>query len=373
MAPQLIALPVVLAAELPADGGPWPATLTRDAAAELASLIASDLRQWLPGLEQARLAIGGAWFDSVELLRPGFPVWATLDELARRVPRGHLDNIVAFGSHEQAMPAPSLQPDPAFAGGPMRLMPITILAEEAQAEALSTALERELVSRGEAGRATADWLNRQTGLPLEHARYLSRNDLLALSCVQYEHVNLTALWTLVEAALLSPYTTEQTLSARGLALRYAEGRVEAESPVRWLERQNGDPAERRHALAGLIFELRQYAALLAAHGLPLQLRQGLAGEGWLYEPLAEPRPDLEAPRLYGHHAPGLGLTVLTVAQRSGGQPHLLAHGYPLDARALPSLRAVLAGRYGGAPELEPLDGLWLDDEGRLTAPATALH
>ncbi|MHC1480978.1 hypothetical protein ACYJW8_12040 [Frateuria aurantia] len=373
MAPQLIALPVVLAVELPADGAAWPATLSRDDAAELASLIATDLRQWLPGLEQARLAICGAWFDSVELLRPGFPVWATLDELARRVPRGHLENIVAFGSHEGRMPAPTLEPDPACAGGPMRLLPITILAEEALADSLSGALERELMNRGEAGATTADWLIRTLGAPLQHARYMSRNDLLALTCVQYENVNLGALWTLVEAALLTPYRPEQTLSARGLKLDYAEGRVEAERPSQWLARQSGDAGARRHALGGLVFELRQYAALLAAHALPLQLQQGRGGEGWLYEPLADAIPALGAPVLYGHQAPGLGMAVLTVAQPSGGQPHILAHGYPLSSQALLPLAMALAERYGCSPELQRLDGLLLDQDGHLTAPAAALH
>lgn len=373
MAPQLIALPVVLAVELPADGCSWPATLPRDEAAELGSLIAADLRQWLPGLEQARLAICGAWFDSIELLRPGFPIWASLDELARRVPRGHLENIVAFGTHEGRMPAPALQPDPACAGGPMRLLPITILAEETLATTLASDLERELINRGEASATTADWLNRRLGAPLQHARYMSRNDLLALTCVQYENVNLGALWSLVEAALLTPYRPEQVLSARGLPLRYVDGRVEAEAPGRWLARQSGEPAERRHAMAGLIFELRQYAALLAAHGLPLRLQSGEAGEGWLHEPLAEARQDLDAPVLYGHQAPGLGMAVLTVAQPSGGQAHVLAHGYPLRSQALLPLAAVLAERYGCAPELQPLDGLLLDGEGRLSAPAAALH
>lgn len=373
MAPQLIALPVVLAVERPADGHVWPATLTRDAAAELGSLIAADLRQWLPGLEQARLAAGGAWFDSVELLRPGFPVWATLDELARRVPRGHLENIVAFGTHEDRMPAPALQPDPVFGDGPMRLLPITILAEETLASTLSTALERELMNRGEAGSATADWLIRQLGSPLEHARYMSRNDLLALTCVQYENVNLSALWTLVEAALLTPYRPETALSARGLHLNYVEGRVQAESPRQWLARQSGETAERRHALAGLIFELRQYAALLSAHGLPLQLQEASGGDGWLHETVAEAVPALGPPVLYGHQAPGLGMAAVTVAQPAGGQAHVLAHGYPLNSRALPALIATLAQRHDCAPELQALDGLWLDAEGRLSVPASALH
>ena len=101
----LLALPVVLAIESGAGDASRRSTLTRDEAAELAAHIAADLQALVPAATEARLAVAGALFDAVELLRPGFPVWATLDELARRVPRGHLENVVAFGTHEGRMPA----------------------------------------------------------------------------------------------------------------------------------------------------------------------------------------------------------------------------------------------------------------------------
>ncbi|HEY8681762.1 MAG TPA: hypothetical protein VIM06_01205, partial [Rhodanobacter sp.] len=267
-AQTLLALPVVLALEPVAGDMPTRTTLSRDEAAELAQLVAVDLHALVPQVSATRLALAGALFDQVELLRPGFPVWATLDELARRVPRGQLDNVVAFGSHHGRMPAQPLEPSPLFADGPMRLLPISLLAPAELAEALSEQLEIQLVGRGEAGALTADWLMRTLGIRLEHVRYLSRNDLLALTCVQYEHVNLAALWTLLEAALLTPQREESALSARGLRLRYAHGQVLAQSPAQWLAAQTGDRAQRVHEFAGIVFELRQLAALLEAHHLP---------------------------------------------------------------------------------------------------------
>src|SRR5690349_7788353 len=293
-AQPLTALPAVLALELPPGQAP-AATLSRDEAEALAALIADDLHALLPRVGEARLAVAGALFDPVELLRPGFPAWTTLDELARRVPRGHLENVVAFGSHEGHMPAQTLEPEPEHAGGALRLLPLSVLAPEPLAEDLAQQMEVQLVGRGEAGARTADWLMRTLGLRLEHVRYLSRNDLLALTCVQYEHVNLAPLWALLEAALLTPYREEATMSARGLALRYADGKVLAQSPSHWLAAQGGarDPdgiRQRTHDFAGIVFELRQYAALLDAHQLTLQLqpdtaRQAEAADGYLLETL----------------------------------------------------------------------------------------
>jgi len=376
---SLQALPAVLALELSPGESPQRLILSRDEAAELAALVAEDLHSLVPDIAQARLTLGGAAFDAVELLRPGFPVWATLDELARRVPRGQLENVVAFGHHEGRMPAQPLEPDPAYADGPMRLLPLSVLAPDDIADALSQRMEVELVGRGEAGARTADWLMRHFGVRLEHARYLSRNDLLALTCVQYEHVNLAPLWQLLEAAMLTPYRPETALSARGLALRYADGKAWMQSPAQWLATQAGTPAERSHALAGAVFELRQYAALLQAHGLPLHIDEGSAiatagGPGWLAETLAQADPAYGAPTLFAHEAAGLGVVAVTVAQRgAAGAPHVLGHGYPLQSAALGPLVAALADQFDAASDLHALGKIQLDEQGLLGAPTPALH
>ncbi|GLQ86812.1 hypothetical protein [Dyella flagellata] len=368
---SLQALPAVLALELSPGEHPQRLSLSRDEAAELAALVAEDLCGLVPEVAQARLSLGGAVFDAVELLRPGFPVWATLDELARRVPRGQLENVVAFGHHDGRMPAQPLEPDPAYADGPMRLLPLSLLASEDLATALSERMEVELVGRGEAGARTADWLMRSLGIRLEHARYLSRNDLLALTCVQYEHVNLAPLWQMLEAAMLTPYRPEATLSARGLALRYAEGKVWMQSPAQWLAGQGGETPQREHAFAGAVFELRQYAALLEAHGLPLRLEaeSPLQGPGWLAETLATADPAYGAPALFAHEAAGLGVVAVTVAQAGpAGRAQVLAHGYPLQAAALGPLVTALADSFGAGSDLYALGRIQLDEQGQLGMP-----
>lgn len=375
-AQTLVALPVVMALEL-VHGARLPRfTLTRDEAAELASLVASDLRTLVPHVDAARLALAGALFDQVELLRPGFPVWATLDELSRRLPRKDLDHVVAFGSHDGRMPALPLEPSSTYADGPMRLLPMSLLTPAELADDLSEQLEIQLVGRGEAGALTADWLMRTLGIALEHVRYLSRNDLLALTCVQYEHVNLASLWALLESALLTPQREESTLSARGLTLRYVDGKVWAQSPSSWLAGQRGDAGERTHALAGVVFELRQYAALLDAHQLPLQFQTSPSlvvetADGYLLETLAEADPAQAAPSLFAHEAPGLGVVAITVAQRGdNGHSRPLAQAWPLQPQALGRVIALLADRYRIPDVLHALGRIVLDDSGQLSAPAT---
>jgi len=371
----LIACPAVLALELVPGEAPDRLELTRDEAQELAALMAQDLKDLLPGVEASRFAVAGALFDGVELLRPGFPVYATLDELARRIPRVTTQGgVVAFGTHEGHMPAQPLVPDPRYAGGPMRLVPWMLLAPAELADDLAQAMERELAAKGEAGSLTADFLMRTLGIRLEHARYLTRDDLLALTCVQYEHVNLAPLWTMLEAALLTPYRDETALGSRGLPLRYSEGRVSVPGIAGWFAREGTQGQNPTHELAGTLFELRQYAALLAAHHVPLHLEGDPASSaGYLVEALAEADPAQPAPQLYAHEAAGLGMAAITVAQPVPGKARVLAHGYPLEPNALAPLLDALATRYGTDAELHTLGRMLLDDTGALTAPAPALH
>ena len=377
-AQTLLALPVLLALEPVIGAPPARMILSRDEAAELAQLVATDLCAVVPLVKRAQLVVAGALFDPVELLRPGFPVWATLDELARRVPRGQLGNVIAFGHHEGRMPAPELEPAALYAEGPMRLLPISLLAPAELAQDLLAELEVQLVGRGEAGPPTADWLMRAFGMRLEHLRYFTRGDLLALTCVQYEHVNLAPLWMLVETALLTPQRTESAMSARGLSLRYVDGAVRAQSPAQWLSRQSGDPARRSHDFAGIVFELRQYAALLEAHRVPLQLEAAdfktEAMDGYLLETRAAADAALGSPHLFAHEAPGLGVVTVTVAQSAGAErARVLAHGYPLQPTALGPLLQRLTEEYGIASELDSLGRVVLDDAGELGVPATVLH
>ncbi|GAP65689.1 hypothetical protein MBSD_n0980 [Mizugakiibacter sediminis] len=376
MSSETVACPAVLALEFMPGEKPPRLTFGRDEADALAAYIADDLRALLPGVAQTRLVLAGALFDAVELLRPRFPVWAALDTLAARAPRADEAHVLAFGAHEGRMPAAALTPDAAYAEAPMRYLPWSLQAPPELAQRLGEAMETELIAKGQAGERTADLAMRLLGVRLEHARYLTRHDLLAITCVQYEHATLAALWELIEVALLSPARRHEAMSARGVTYRYADGAIEAPLPSfeRWYAAagQGIDAGERAYAWAGSLFELRQSAALLAAHHLPLRIGGETPRDGYVIEPLAAARAELGAPTLHAHEAPGLGVVAVSVAQAAPGGTHLLAHGYPLTRAALGALCEALALRYGAAPHLQRLGRIVLDADARaLAVPSTA--
>ena len=180
------------------------------------------------------------------------------------------------------------------------------------------------------------------------------------------------------------YREEATLSARGLGLRYADGKVWIQSPSDWAAAQAIDPTpvelgHRAHELAGIVFELRQYAALLDAHRIAQALESTQASAtaaepGYLLEVFGALDPAYGEARIHAHEAPGLGVIAVTLAQRGeNGRARVLANGYPLQPRALGPLVAALAERSGIPAELHALGRIVLDESGRLGAPAEPLH
>lgn len=176
--------------------------LPQDAASALAEAIGHDLHRYLAGAEGLMLTVLGAHFDPTELLQPGWPLYRDLADLARRAP-GAGARLLAIGSHAGGLPD-NLSPDPNRIGGALRLLPFVITGSAEDIDALRAPLEARLLETGMAGAACALHAQAAFAATIEHARYLTLYDLLALTTLQYEHAGLGALCPLLETALLAP-------------------------------------------------------------------------------------------------------------------------------------------------------------------------
>jgi hypothetical protein len=274
-----------LALEL-APGSP----VARDALAQsdagrLATLVARDLAKLQPDAASLELVLVGAHYDPVELLRPGWPLHHELHQLAARAPRpaGDGGRVIAFGAHDGKLPG-VLAPSPDFAGGPLRLLPFLLDGDAATVADIGEAFERDLVETGMAGADTALLAQEAFGVTVEHARYLTVADLLAMTAMQYEHAGLAPLWPLLEAALLAP-SHEEWLDAPPEPLaRFAAGeaRIALFSPAAWRDRYatdgEQDDARLERGFAHFQARQRQFAAVLGAHGVPVTFAHCGAGE-----------------------------------------------------------------------------------------------
>lgn len=250
-------------------------------AGALATLVARDLAGHHADAAALELVSVAAHYDPVELLRPGWPLHEELHQLAARAPRvdglgDGIDDraggrIVAFGTHDDRLPG-VLAPSPEFHGGPLRLLPFSLSGDRDALARVSEAFEADLMERGMAAADTALAMQEAFGLRIEHARYLTLHDLVAMTALQYEHAGLAPLWPVLEAALLAPDREAWIDAPPEPLLHYAarEARIALFPPDAWRRRYATDASDdTRLARAYAQFEARQrqFAHVLRAHGV----------------------------------------------------------------------------------------------------------
>lgn len=270
-------LPGVIALELSPDSAPPRAAIDTAAAARLLDRLAHDLSLLVPGLEKLDLTLAGAHFDVAEALRPGWPLHRRLDELRARAPGQATRKdaqLIAFGAdHDGDIPQP-LQCDPALAGASLRVLPFLISGDEAAIATVGDVLETELLDRGMASAATALLAQEAFATRIEHMRYLTVHDLLAMTSMQYGHMGLDPLWPILEAALLAPGENAELDAPPEPRLRLRGGEVSITlfPPQEWSRRyapgeQDCDRMQRQ--MSRFEARQRQFAAVLEAHGIPV--------------------------------------------------------------------------------------------------------
>lgn len=264
----------VIALELTAGDPPKNAALRADAAGELATQLGRDLAKLVPAAGQCDLALFAAHFDPAEALRPGWPLHRRVQELLQRAPgQTQGPRIIGFGADAAGDVPQPLQCDAALAGGGLRVMPF-VLRGEAAASA-GTELENVLIDRGMAAADAALALQEGLGARIEHVRYLSLHDLVAMIAMQYANVGLEPLWTLLETALLEPDAEAWLDAGQEPLARYADGevRIALFDPCAWRSRYAAGTQEEARLERGFaMFQARQrqFAAVLEGHDVPVQ-------------------------------------------------------------------------------------------------------
>ena len=282
-------IPLVMALERrPQSPSPTRDVLSPEKAAALVQKIADDLVRLFPGIDRLDLAAATILFDPAQLLRPGWPADAMLTELVARAPGSTAEDggrLLAFGGDADNYPASALTPDPALGQGALLLLPLRISGNADDVATFSSALEARLFDHGMAGAATALLVQEAFGIELEHARYLTRHDLCAMTAMQYEHAGIGALWPLIESALYEP-AGDDSLDADDLPPLRRMGGVlwlgeldDADLRPR-LARVFDDASMLEAALRRWPARVAQVEAVLAAHGLnpqrmPLDVGQSL--------------------------------------------------------------------------------------------------
>ena len=251
------------------------AQLTVAQSERLGSLLAEDLRPWIGPHTAIDISLAGAAFDPVEILRPAWPVHAEIARLTHLAPKSAAARLLCFGAAEGRMPE-GLQPDPVHAQGPLRWLPFVLSGPAEQIHAVQDGMEAELMERGMAGAATALCAQEAFAADIEHARYMTLHDGVAMMAMQYGHSGLEPVWPLIETALFAPQQAAW-LDAPPEPLVYVNSgtaHIALLDEHAWVKLQSGLEGKNGEQLETLfqMFQMRQrqIAALLEAHGLSVE-------------------------------------------------------------------------------------------------------
>lgn len=373
--------PLLLAVELEAEHRPERRTLTAEEVAGLVDRVAVDLAKLVPGIEQLGLVVCASLLDPAQALRPGWPLFAELALQYEHHARGREGaHLVGLGTSAGRMVAPLLEPEPGLGVGALVVLPLLLIgagdAIAAAAERLETVLEEE----GLAGADTAWYLGRALSAKIEHARYLTLNDLCALTQLQLEHAGMSAGWAMLEAALHDSDEREVGQGDQGTPVCHLPSGVYL--GIATVDDVAGDhpeaTAEQRSAAFVLRkLEERMLAALLSAHGLAPTLvrhgevaileRQPRIDDEVLWVELAAMKGGADA-RIDEIALPELGTVALLLSERGADGRVLCAVAYPCGRAGLRAARQRLRAL---APEatVARLEHLPLTAGGSLAAPA----
>ena len=264
----------VVALELRDGMPPRHAALGAEAAGELTALLGRDLAVLVPAVRDCDLALMAAHFDPAEALRAGWPLHRRVLELLQRAPGdAGSARMIGFGADASGDVPQQLQCDAELAGGGLRVLPFVLRG--AAADAAGAALEDLLLDRGMAAADAALALQDGLAAQVEHARYLSLHDLLAMIALQYRNVGLEPLWSLLETALLEPEAEAWLDAAPEPLARYGDGevRIALMDPGAWHKRYaagEDDGTRLERGFEHFQARQRQFAAMLDAPAIPVQ-------------------------------------------------------------------------------------------------------
>ncbi|HWS41232.1 MAG TPA: hypothetical protein VN247_08115 [Arenimonas sp.] len=182
------------------------AELTVAQASQLAEAVAGDLKTWIEPLNDIDISVAGVAYDPVEILRPGWPLHQELAKLSLLAPKSLEARVMSIGANTNGMPD-ALRPHIEFQNGPLRLIPYVLSGPATSIAQVQNTLEEDLMERGMASASTALLAQELFSVAIEHARYMTLHDLVALMAMQYNHNGLEPVWPIIETALLAPQKT----------------------------------------------------------------------------------------------------------------------------------------------------------------------
>lgn len=240
----------------------------------LLACIAADLAAITDRIVGTRLIGAGALLSPAELLRPGLPAWAALDDLAARAWAGRpfASELLSIGAANGKFPDDRLMPRAGPPGALLLGLPMTAYSETPD-PALNETLESVLFERGGSRPPVHAELAGQCGDGIVHAHVLTVADLLAMYRMQLEQAGLGTPARMLQAAVAGDPGTPPAAGDEDLEFcRQGETlRLTYLAPGEWEARNRSSPGDYLTWLR----HFRLAVAVLEDHGVDYRITSGL--------------------------------------------------------------------------------------------------
>lgn len=259
-----------------------PRLLGQNEAEQMLARLATDLESLLPGFAHCTLAAAGALFDQTQVLRPGYPMCAALEQLVispqDEFGEGQSPPVrISLGARNDRMPMAALEPEDSIPLGILQLLPLAVSGDAIRLAELGSAMEDTFMQTGQVSAHTARWLESAFAIKINHARFMTLMDLNAMFRLQLEHFGFLPLWQLLDAALNEQKEECAVELENGQVFTWRGGiaRTKFQTFDHWSQSGSGRSVDSyRGKLAGAYADwtrvIRQYLTTLAAHGVPLR-------------------------------------------------------------------------------------------------------
>jgi hypothetical protein len=298
-----------------------PAPLDAGAAEQLLAHLAADLARLFPLAQRFGLCGIGALYDQAQVLRPGWPLFDAMRDVARRrwKEQGERTGLLSIGTADGHFPRIELNPDPALPPGMLQLIPLQLHGPGGELGPLEEEMEHRFMEEGQLSPLSARAIENAFGIVSTHARFLTLTDLRAMLTLQLEHFGFEAVSALLDAALERDPEEREVRGAQGQRFRWRDGTVWAEFQTLdyWANRGTGKSLEHDKLVDAYIDWTREYRRVLVtltAHGVPVVQHLPDSGdplEGLFLEEDAGPST-IEAPMITEHGGGDLGTLAVSV-------------------------------------------------------------
>lgn len=197
---KLTSISIGLVIELKDLSLPKTWALDKDISTLLINQISKMLILSYPNITQTSMIGVGALYDLSQILRRGFPIFKTLDNLVISALKGHefKPSCVAIGTKDQFS---ILEFNPAMAlRSPLLILPICFIGK-AEINNLSNNLENTLMQEIKVEAAFKEDIEDKFGISIANIGFATLADMLGLLASQLISIGLEPIWNLLKAAL----------------------------------------------------------------------------------------------------------------------------------------------------------------------------